>query len=96
MFAPLHGTEAILSHALPGGMEGPVTYCASTMPSIERNYGQTGKEALIMVNEIKAFNNYVCGGAIRICQAKSYFLDFSLKTSLPFQVCSNECCRGGL
>lgn len=71
-------------------------YYASTMPSTEESYGQMGKEVLIMVNEINAFNNYICGSAIKICQAKSCFLDFSLKTSIPFQVCSNECCHGVL
>lgn len=38
--------------------------------------GQCVRE-LMMVNEIKASNNYLCGGAIKTCQPKSYVLGFS-------------------
>lgn len=58
-----------------------------TVPSTGGSYGQMGREALIPVNEITAFSNYVCGGAIEICLS-----DFSLNTGVPFQVCSRGCC----
>lgn len=35
------------------------------------------------VNETKACHNYICGGAIKICQAKGSLVDFSSGTHLP-------------
>lgn len=47
----------------------------------------------MMVNETKASHNYICGGAIKICQAKSSLLDFSSRAHLPRCAAMNAAAR---
>ena len=49
MFASLRGSEAILSHALPGGMEGPVTARALCHPLKEPTDEWVRKHSLRLV-----------------------------------------------
>ena len=59
--ASAYGVGPVISYILEEGSERPIAFASRTLSFSEKNYSQLHKEALVIIVEVKKFDQYLYG-----------------------------------